>query len=147
MGIQYSVKNEHKMECGGAYLKILPGGDSFDAAKFGGDTPYAIMFGPDICGSTKRTHAILHYSKKDTNLLINKDIPVQNDKVSHLYTLVIRPDNTFEVLTDNKSVRSGKLDDEFDFLEPKEMMISQKKSLILMPKSQIIGMMKMMVNG
>jgi len=119
--IQYSVKNEHKMDCGGAYLKILPGGDSFDAAKFGGDTPYAIMFGPDICGSTKRTHAILHYSKKDTNLLINKDIPVQNDKISHLYTLVIRPDNTFEVLTDNKSVRSGKLDDEFDFLEPKEI--------------------------
>merc|ERR1712226_337385 len=100
--IQYTVKNEHKMDCGG-------------------ETPYAIMFGPDICGSTKRTHAILHYSKKDTNLLINKDIPVQNDKISHLYTLVIRPDNTFEVLTDNKSVRSGKLDDEFDFLEPKEI--------------------------
>jgi calreticulin len=109
------------MDCGGAYLKLLPGGDNFDAVKFGGETHYAIMFGPDICGSTKRTHAILHYSKKDTNLLINKDIPVQNDKVSHLYTLVIRADNTFEVLTDNKSVRSGKLDDEFDFLEPKEI--------------------------
>merc|ERR1712048_1103382 len=62
-----------------------------------------------------------HYSKKDSNLLINKDIPVQNDKVTHLYTLVIRPDNTFEVFTDNKSVRKGNLDDEFDFLEPKEI--------------------------
>merc|ERR1712048_1528399 len=62
-----------------------------------------------------------HYSKKDTNLLINKDIPVQNDKITHLYTLVIRPDNTFEVFTDNMSVRSGNLDDEFDFLEPKQI--------------------------
>ena len=31
------------------------------------------------------------------------------------------PDNTFEVLIDNKSVRSGKLEDEFDFLPPKEI--------------------------
>jgi len=119
--IQYSVKNEHKMDCGGAYLKLLPGGDKFDVSKFGGETPYAVMFGPDICGSTKRTHTILHYAKKDSNLLINKDIPVQNDKVTHLYTLVIRPDNTFEVFTDNMSVRKGNLDDEFDFLEPKEI--------------------------
>merc|ERR1739845_324273 len=87
----------------------------------GGETPYAIMFGPDICGSTKRTHSILHYAKKNSNLLISKDIPVQNDKVTHLYTLVVRSDNTFEVFTDNKSVRKGNLDDEFDFLEPKEI--------------------------
>merc|ERR1711934_437956 len=119
--IQYSVKNEHKMDCGGAYLKLLPGGENFDASKFGGETPYTIMFGPDICGSTKRTHVILHYAKKDSNLLISKDIPVQNDKVTHLYTLVIQPDNTFEVFTDNKSVRKGNLDDESDFLEPKEI--------------------------
>jgi len=119
--IQYSVKNEHKMDCGGAYLKLLSGGNNFNYSKFGGETPYAIMFGPDICGSTKRTHAILHYAKKDSNLLISKDIPVQNDKFTHLYTLVIKPDNTFEVFIDNKSVRKGNLDDEFDFLEPKEI--------------------------
>lgn len=119
--IQYSVKNEHKMDCGGAYIKLLPGGDKFDSAKFGGDTPYTIMFGPDICGSTKRTHVILHYPEKNANLLIDKEIPVQNDKVSHLYTLVIRPDNTFEVFTDNKSVRSGQLEDEFDFLQPRKI--------------------------
>lgn len=119
--IQYSTKNEHKMDCGGAYIKLLPGGDKFDSAKFGGDTPYGIMFGPDICGNNKRTHVILHYAKKEDNLLINKEIPVQTDKLTHLYTLVVRPDNTFEVFTDNKSVRSGKLEDEFDFLEPQEI--------------------------
>merc|ERR1719362_176201 len=48
-------------------------------------------------------------------------MPVQNDKVTHLYTLVIQPDNTFEVFTDNKSVRKGNLDDEFEMLEPKEI--------------------------
>lgn len=119
--IQYSVKHEQDIDCGGAYIKLLPGGDKFDAENFGGDAPYGIMFGPDICGATKRTHVILHSDRKDDNLLIKKDVPCEKDKFSHLYTLVVRPDNTFEVFVDNKSVRSGKLEDEFDFLEAKEI--------------------------
>jgi len=119
--IQYSVKNEQSIDCGGAYIKLLPGGDKFDSAKFGGDTPYGIMFGPDICGSNKRTHVILHSEDKGEGLLIKKDIPCETDVFSHLYTLVVRPDNTFEVFVDNKSVRKGKLEDEFDFLEEKEI--------------------------
>jgi len=119
--IQYSVKHEQGIDCGGAYIKLLPGGDKFVAANFGGDSPYGIMFGPDICGGTKRTHVILHSQKKNENLLIEKDVPCEKDTLSHLYTLVVRPDNTFEVFVDNKSVRSGKLEDEFKFLDPKEI--------------------------
>jgi calreticulin len=119
--IQYSVKHEQKIDCGGAYIKLLPGGKKFDSKKFGGDTPYGVMFGPDICGANKRTHVIFHYDKKDDNLLIKKDVGCETDQLSHLYTLVLRPDNTFEVFVDNKSVRSGKLEDEFDFLPEKEI--------------------------
>jgi calreticulin len=120
--IQYSVKHEQNIDCGGAYIKLLPGGKKFDSAKFGGDTPYAVMFGPDICGSSnKKTHVILNYAPKKDNLLIKKQVMCESDNVTHLYTLVIRPDNTFEVLVDNKSVRKGKLEDEFDFLEEKEI--------------------------
>jgi len=120
--IQYSVKNEQKIDCGGAYIKLMGGGDKFDSANFGGDTPYSVMFGPDICGSSnKRTHTILRYKAKDDNVLINKDIPCEGDVHSHLYTLVIRPDNTFEVFVDNKSVRSGNIEDEFDMLPDKEI--------------------------
>lgn len=120
--IQYTVKHEQKIDCGGAYLKLLPGGKNFDAKKFGGDTPYGVMFGPDICGSSnKRTHVILHSNRKDENLLIKKNVNTEDNQLSHLYTLVVRPDNTFEVFIDNKSVRSGKLDDEFDFLPAKEI--------------------------
>ena len=120
--IQYSVKHENKLDCGGAYIKLLPGGDKFESTKFGGDTPYAVMFGPDICGSSnKRTHVIFHYDKKSDNLLVKKNINCEDDTLSHLYTLILRPDNTFEVFIDNKSVRSGKLEEEFDFLPPKEI--------------------------
>ena len=120
--IQYSVKHEQRLDCGGAYIKLLPGGKKFDKASFGGDTPYAVMFGPDVCGSSnKKTHVILHSNRKDDNLLINKEVSTETDDFTHLYTLIIRPDNTFEVFIDNKSVRAGKLDDEFDFLEPKQI--------------------------
>lgn len=120
--LQYSVKHEQNLDCGGAYIKLMPGGKSFDKVKFGGDTPYSIMFGPDVCGtSNKKTHVILHSNKKNENLQIKKEVSTETDNLTHLYTLVIRPDNTFEVFIDQKSVRSGKLGDEFDFLEAKEI--------------------------
>jgi calreticulin len=126
--IQYSVKHEQNLDCGGAYIKLMPGGKKFKAADFGGDTAYAIMFGPDICGSSnKKTHVILAAEKKKDNLLIKKDIPCETDDLTHLYTLVIRPDNTFEVFVDDKSVRAGKLDEEFDFLEPEEILDPEAK--------------------
>ena len=100
------------MDHGGAYIKLLPGGSKFDAAKFGGEDPYGVMFGPDICGSSnKKTHVILHYDKKDENLLIKKDVSTKTDDFSHLYTLIVKSNNTLKVLIDNKSVRNGKLED------------------------------------
>jgi len=120
--IQYSVKHEQNLDCGGAYIKLLPGGDKFDATSFGGDAPYGIMFGPDMCGaSNRKTHVILHSNEKDDNLLINKEVNTETDDLTHLYTLILKTDNTFEVQIDQKSVRTGKLEDEFDFLEPEEI--------------------------
>lgn len=119
MVLQMSVKNEQDLDCGGAYIKLL--GD-IDQSKFGGDTPYQVMFGPDKCGpSNKKTHVIFHYPPKNDNLLVKKEVTMEGDNLSHLYTLVVRPDNTFEVLIDLKSVREGNLADNFDFLLPKEI--------------------------
>lgn len=63
---------------------------------FGGETPYAIMFGPDICGfSTRKVHVIFTYKGK--NHLIKKDIKAETDQLTHVYTLVVKPDNTYKV--------------------------------------------------
>ena len=78
------------------------------------------MFGPDICGpSNKKTHVIFNYPPKNDNLLIKNEVKVESDRGKHLYTLVVRPDNTFEVFIDLESVKAGKLAEEFDFLLPK----------------------------
>jgi len=119
--MQYTVKHEQDLKCGGAYLKLLPGGDKFDSAAFGGDSPYAIMFGPDLCGSAnKKTHVILHDFEKDENLLVKETIGMENDDLTHLYTLVIHPSNAFEVFIDGKLVKSGDLAKNFDFSDEPE---------------------------
>jgi len=78
------------------------------------------MFGPDVCGtSTKRVHVIFTYKGK--NLLIKKTIPCETDQLTHIYTLIVRPDNTYEVRIDGDKKESGKLEDDWDFLLPKEI--------------------------
>merc|ERR1740130_2471957 len=95
--------------------------------KFGGDAPYGIMFGPDICGtSTRKTHVIFGYDKTHAdgereNLLTKKNIRCESDTLTHLYTLIVNSDNTYEVQIDQKQVESGKLADDWDFLAPAEI--------------------------
>jgi calreticulin len=117
--LQLSVKHEQDLDCGGAYVKLT--GD-MDQTAFGGDTPYQIMFGPDICGpSNRKTHVIFNYPPKDDNLLVKNEVRTETDRLSHLYSLVVKPDGTYEVFIDLKSVRSGSLAEDWDFLEPKEI--------------------------
>jgi len=116
--LQYQAKYEQNIDCGGAYIKLLPAG--LDQEKFSGDSTYNIMFGPDVCGySTKKVHVILTYKGK--NHLIKKEIKPEIDQFTHLYTLILRPDNTYEVLIDQKQVASGKLTEDWDFLPAKEI--------------------------
>lgn len=119
MVIQMSVKHEQDLDCGGAYIKLL--GD-MDQSKFGGDTDYQVMFGPDVCGpSNRKTHAIFHYPPKNDNLLIGNELPVETDKLTHVYSLVVKPDNTYEFFIDLESKRSGDLESGWSFLQPKEI--------------------------
>jgi len=114
---QFESRHAQNLDCGGGYLKILPSG--FDARQFNGDTPYAIMFGPDMCGSQKRTHVIFSYKGK--NHLIKNDVPCESDTFTHVYTLIVKPDQSFRVLIDNVEKRSGNLLEDFDFLPPKQI--------------------------
>jgi len=116
--LQYSVKHPQNIDCGGAYIKVLP--DSVNLEQFKDDSPYNIMFGPDICGSaTRRVHFIFGY--KGQNLLWKKTLPCETDRLTHLYTAIIRPDNTYEVQIDGVKKESGSLYDDWDFLKPKQI--------------------------
>merc|ERR1711865_100130 len=121
--VQYTVKHEQNIDCGGAYLKLGPA--PFDGKEFNGDTEYNIMFGPDICGMTKRTHLIFNYNKE--NLLKTKDLRTESNELTHLYTLTVKPDNTFDVSIDGVSVEAGSLAEGWKFLKEKEIDDSEDK--------------------
>ncbi|KAK1277886.1 Calreticulin-1 [Acorus gramineus] len=115
---QFSVKHEQKLDCGGGYMKLLSG--DVDQKSFGGDTPYSIMFGPDICGhETKKVHAI--FSRNGKNHLIKKTVPCETDQLTHVYTLVVRPDATYSILVDNEEKQSGSLYEDWDILPPRKI--------------------------
>jgi calreticulin len=113
--IQFSVKHGQKIDCGGGYVKLIPAG--LDQTNFNGDTSYNIMFGPDICGHTHRTHVIFNY--KGENKLVKKEIQCETDQLTHVYTLIVRPDQTYEVRIDGVKKQEGNLIEDWDFLKPK----------------------------
>jgi len=116
--LQYTVKHEQKIDCGGGYIKLLP--SNLDQATFNGDSEYNIMFGPDICGSsTKKVHLIFNYNGK--NHLLKKNVNAEDDVYTHLYTLILHPDNTYKINIDEKEVASGSLKEDWDLLLPKEI--------------------------
>jgi len=113
----FTVKNEQSLTCGGTYLKLHYA--SVDPAQYKRDVPYFIMFGPDQCGSDKKIHLIFNY--KGQNLLWKKTPRPESDKLTHVYTVIVNPDNTYEVQVDQKKVESGSLDADWDFLKPKQI--------------------------
>lgn len=122
--VQFSVKHEQNIDCGGGYLKVFDCG--VDQKNLHGDSPYLIMFGPDICGpATKKVHAIFNYKGK--NLLINKDIRCKDDVHTHVYRLVVKPDNTYKVLIDGEVVEKGELEKDWSFLPPKKIKDPEAK--------------------
>lgn len=46
--VQFSVKHEQDIDCGGGYLKVF--NCDLNQVDMHGESPYEIMFGPDICG-------------------------------------------------------------------------------------------------
>jgi len=115
---EYTVKHEQSIDCGGGYVKLLPA--NFDQENFNGDTKYYLMFGPDICGfSNKKTHLIFNY--KDQNHLLQKEVKCKDDDLTHLYSVVISSDNSYELLIDGESQQKGSLPEHWNFLPPKEI--------------------------
>lgn len=115
--LQFTTKHEQNIDCGGGYIKVLA--SDINQEDFHGETPYSIMFGSDICGATKRVHVIITYKGK--NHLIKKDIKAKDDELTHLYTLILNPDNTYEVQIDGEKVESGDLESDWDFLPEKKI--------------------------
>ncbi|XP_048460840.1 calnexin isoform X2 [Rhincodon typus] len=117
LSCRYEVRFQNEIQCGGAYLKLLSEDDQLDLRQFFDKTPYTIMFGPDKCGQDYKLHFIFRHRDPVTGAYEEKharkpEVDLQSyfiDKRPHLYTLIVRPDNSFEILIDENSVSKGSL--------------------------------------
>ncbi|KAI3351545.1 hypothetical protein L3Q82_020228, partial [Scortum barcoo] len=114
---RYEVNFQSGIDCGGAYVKLLTQTPELDLDQFVDKTPYTIMFGPDKCGEDYKLHFIFRHKNPKTGEYEEKhakkpDVDLRTyytDKKTHLYMLVVNPDNSFEVLVDQTVVNSGSL--------------------------------------
>ncbi|XP_040846808.1 calreticulin-3 [Ochotona curzoniae] len=116
--LQYTVKHEQKMDCGGGYVKLFPA--DVDQRNLSGQSQYYIMFGPDICGfDIKKVHVILHF--KNQYHANKKSIRCKVDGFTHLYALVLRPDLSYDVKIDGQSIESGSVEYDWNLTSLKKM--------------------------
>eukprot|EP00889_Picochlorum_renovo_P008748 jgi/Picre1/35778/NNA_003238.t1 len=93
------------------------------------DTPYTIMFGPDVCGATNKVHLIIRHKSPKTNKIEEKHLTAppmvpSESNVTHVYTAILdSATNTYSMLIDGEEKKSGSLFDHFDpsFNPPKEI--------------------------
>ncbi|XP_022178587.1 calnexin-like [Myzus persicae] len=124
--IQYEVAFQKPHTCGGAYLKLLTDGPHIkDLTQFNDKTPYSIMFGPDKCGPTSKVHFIIRHKNPKNNTITEKhclklktEETVFTDHQPHLFTLVVKPDNSYSFFLDQELQYEGDLLSEDDFNPP-----------------------------
>ncbi|KAK4698104.1 calnexin, partial [Lecanoromycetidae sp. Uapishka_2] len=115
--VQYEVKLQKGLECGGAYMKLLQDNKKLHAEEFSNASPYVIMFGPDKCGATNKVHFIFKHKNPKTGEYEEKHLKsapsAKIDKKSTLYTLIVHEDNEFEIKINGESSKKGNLLDDF----------------------------------
>uniref|UniRef100_A0A2M4BHQ3 Putative calnexin n=1 Tax=Anopheles marajoara TaxID=58244 RepID=A0A2M4BHQ3_9DIPT len=116
--LQYEVTLQEGQECGGSYIKLLSDGDKTkDLKQFNDKTPYTIMFGPDKCGNDVKLHFIFRHVNPINGSIAEKHCNKQKERLDdlfkdrrpHLYQLIIRPDNTYTIRIDHKTINEGTL--------------------------------------
>ncbi|KAF3920838.1 Calnexin [Orbilia brochopaga] len=115
--VQYEVKLQEGLECGGAYLKLLRERKELHSEEFSNTSPYVIMFGPDKCGGTNKVHFIFNHKNPKTGDYEEKHLSTapmaRIVKQTVLYTLIVKPDNYFEIRIDGIRVKNGTLLEDF----------------------------------
>lgn len=117
--VQYTLKMDKPIICGGAYIKLIP--DGLDQRRFTGGTPYSLMFGPDVCfAHTDLIQFII--SRNGTNFKMLQHVEPKRDGHTHLYTLYLGTNGSFDIWLDGRNKYKGTLKEEFEFEGPKYIM-------------------------
>nr|XP_043638954.1 calnexin homolog [Erigeron canadensis] len=118
--LQFEVRLQNGLECGGAYLKYLrPQEAGWTAKGFDNDSPYSIMFGPDKCGATNKVHFIFKHKNPKSGEYVEHHLKfppsVPSDKLTHVYTAILKPDNEVIIMVDGEEKKKANFLSSDDF--------------------------------
>ncbi|KAL6193485.1 hypothetical protein ACLB2K_034569 [Fragaria x ananassa] len=118
--LQFEVRLQKSLECGGAYLKYLrPQEAGWRPEGFDNDSPYSIMFGPDKCSTTNRVHFIFKHKNPRSGEYVEhhlKNTPtVPDDKLTHVYTAIVKADSEVRILVDGEEKKKARFLSAQDF--------------------------------
>ncbi|GFZ17295.1 calnexin 1 [Actinidia rufa] len=118
--LQFETRLQNGLECGGAYLKYLrPQEAGWTAKGFDNESPYSIMFGPDKCGGTNKVHFILKHKNPKSGEYVEHHLKyppsVPSDKLTHVYTAILKPSNELRILIDGEEKKKANLLSSEDF--------------------------------
>ncbi|GJJ13157.1 hypothetical protein Clacol_007408 [Clathrus columnatus] len=115
--VQYEAKFQKGGTCGGGYLKLLEEGYEADG-EFNDKTPFTLMFGIDMTCPGSKVHFIFRHKNPKTGEYEEKHMTSAPSpsvgKDTKLYTLIIHPNNTYEIDVDGNSVKTGSLLEDFN---------------------------------
>lgn len=118
--IQYEVNFQEGLSCGGAYVKLLSQSDKLKLENVQEKTPYTIMFGPDKCGNSNKIHFIFRHKNPVTGKYeekhakaVDMDMGFFDDKKTHIFRLIVKADNSYNIIVDEQVVSSGSLLEDF----------------------------------
>jgi calnexin len=98
-------------------MKLLQDNKALHAEEFSNASPYVIMFGPDKCGGTNKVHFIFKHKNPKTGEYEEKHLKsppmAKITKQSTLYTLIVNPDQTYEIRIDGVKSKGGSLFEDF----------------------------------
>ncbi|KAF4612297.1 hypothetical protein D9613_004072 [Agrocybe pediades] len=116
--VQYEVKYQKGGNCGGGYVKLLEDGFQTSGKEFSDTTPWVVMFGPDLTCPGTKVHFIFRHKSPKTGVTEEKHLRIAPhptiEKLTNLYTLIVNPDNTYEVLINGESEKKGSLLEDFE---------------------------------
>ena len=113
--LQYETRIPQYLDCSAAYIKLFR---QIEPIVINEKTEPLLTFGPEICNlKSNILFKFQHFNKKTgkwTELSLKNPPKFKADGLNHLFTLIIKPDNSYEILIDGNTTKKGSLYNDFD---------------------------------